>query len=142
MSPVVPKPCSMTTAGPCPPTRTWILAPLVSISRDSMPAGNRWMPSRCPLALIAPRPHPRARGAGQGEGVVAGGGGGGGGGGRGGAVTALDLGVGGAAQRGRYAANVQRAPDPSGCGRVVWVEQKGVLNALLRNPSPSSPCRM
>src|SRR4051794_29005052 len=45
MSPVVPKPCSMTTAGPCPPTRTWILAPLVSISRDCIPAGKGWMPS-------------------------------------------------------------------------------------------------
>src|SRR3954453_6229493 len=53
MSPVVPKPCSMTTAGPCPPTRTWILAPLVSISRDCMPAGKGWMPSRCLLSLIA-----------------------------------------------------------------------------------------
>src|SRR5215471_2880013 len=28
MSPVSPKPCSMTTAGPLPPTRTWIVAPL------------------------------------------------------------------------------------------------------------------
>src|SRR5215813_12773586 len=33
MSPVSPKPCSMTTAGPCPPTRTWMVAPSVSISR-------------------------------------------------------------------------------------------------------------
>src|SRR5262249_22598067 len=28
MSPVSPKPCNMTTAGPLPPTRTWIVVPL------------------------------------------------------------------------------------------------------------------
>ena len=32
MSPVSPKPCSITTAGPEPPTRTWMLAPSVGMS--------------------------------------------------------------------------------------------------------------
>src|SRR5215469_9355740 len=40
MSPVSPKPCSMTTAGPLPPTRAWIVAPLALILRFRKLGGN------------------------------------------------------------------------------------------------------
>ncbi len=40
MSPVSPKPCSSSTAGPWPPKRTWIVAPSVLISRTWKLAGN------------------------------------------------------------------------------------------------------
>jgi hypothetical protein len=40
MSPVSPKPCSMTTAGPWPPTLAWIVAPSVSTSSTRMPGGK------------------------------------------------------------------------------------------------------
>jgi len=40
MSPVSAKPCSSTTAGPCPPTRVWIVAPMVSTSWVRKPAGK------------------------------------------------------------------------------------------------------
>src|SRR3974377_430253 len=40
MSPVSPKPCSMTTAGPLPPTRTWSVAPLVLMFRLRKVGGN------------------------------------------------------------------------------------------------------
>src|SRR5215467_13895593 len=42
MSPVSPKPCSITTAGPVPPTRTKYFVPLVSIIWVRKPAGNGW----------------------------------------------------------------------------------------------------
>jgi len=40
MSPVSPKPCSITTAGPLPPWRTWIVAPSVWISAVRKSAGK------------------------------------------------------------------------------------------------------
>src|SRR4029077_9719302 len=40
MSPVSPKPCSITTAGPFPPTRTWIVAPSVLMPSVWKPGGN------------------------------------------------------------------------------------------------------
>ena len=40
MSPVSPKPCSMTTAGPLPPTRTWIVAPSALMFRFRKLGGN------------------------------------------------------------------------------------------------------
>src|SRR3989442_454637 len=40
MSPVSPNPCSRTTAGPLPPTRTYKLVPLVVITCERKPAGN------------------------------------------------------------------------------------------------------
>src|ERR1700730_5002776 len=52
MSPVVPKPCSMTTAGPWPPTRTWMDVPLVSIVRVCITAGKGYTPSTWACSLI------------------------------------------------------------------------------------------
>src|SRR5258705_13319937 len=40
MSPVSPKPCSNTTAGPCPPTRTYSSVPLVLMVWVLNDAGN------------------------------------------------------------------------------------------------------
>ena len=42
MSPVSPKPCSMTTAGPWPPIRTWMVAPSVLTFRVRKLRGNDW----------------------------------------------------------------------------------------------------
>ena len=41
MSPVSAKPCSSRTAGPCPPTRVWMVAPLVSMSWVAETGGER-----------------------------------------------------------------------------------------------------
>src|SRR5258708_2465850 len=43
MSPVSPKPCSSTTAGPPPPTRLWNLASTALISWIRKPAGKGWI---------------------------------------------------------------------------------------------------
>ena len=53
MSPVVPKPCSNTTAGPLPPTRVWIVAPLASISRISKAPGKDIKSSCMSLFMLA-----------------------------------------------------------------------------------------
>src|SRR5262245_44912945 len=62
MSPVSPKPCSMTTAGPAPPIRTCRLVPLVSTIWVRKPDGKGWTSAEAGEAIAnKPRPNTRKR---------------------------------------------------------------------------------
>src|SRR5476651_2307609 len=49
MSPVSAKPCSRTTAGPCPPIRVWSATLPSSISWTLKPVGKGWITASDPL---------------------------------------------------------------------------------------------
>src|SRR6185437_13381204 len=53
MSPVSPKPCNIRTAGPWPPTRTWIVASGVLTSAIRKLAGNGWTAATATPAMPA-----------------------------------------------------------------------------------------
>jgi len=59
MSPLSPNPCSMTTAGPLPPIRTWIVAPFVAMSSVRKLRGKGWTSAAAENAVtrIASTPH-------------------------------------------------------------------------------------